>query len=248
MADSSEAMRLDLALVARGLMESRALAQAAIKAGGVTVDGVVVSKPSMKITPDQKLGAERPYPHVSRGGLKLAHGLEVFKVSASGRICLDIGASTGGFTDVLLRGGAKMVYAVDVGHDQLHASLRNDPRVVSLEAMDARRLDSRIIPQVPDLLVCDASFIMLEKVLGVPLALVEQGEAVVLFKPQFQVGPENVGRGGVVTDGAAVKRARAAFEDWLADEGWSVAASCDSPVRGGDGNREYLLHLTRQSG
>ena len=237
-------MRLDLALVARGLVESRAQAQAAIKAGGVQVDGHKVLKASMQVGPDQTLTAQKAHPYVSRGGLKLSHGLAKFEVSVEGKTCLDIGASTGGFTDVLLRQGALKVFAVDVGRDQLHARLRTDPRVVNLEATDARELTEIIIPDQAEILVCDASFIMLERLLERPLSLTkENGEGVVLFKPQFQVGPENVGRGGIVKDMTAIKKAKECFVQWARQTGWQVVNETSSPIQGGDGNREYLLHI-----
>lgn len=240
------AERLDQALVRRGLVETRAQAQAAIAAGGVRVDGVTARKASLKVRPGQALEAEKAHPYVSRGGLKLAHGLEVFGVSAAQRICLDVGASTGGFTDVLLRADAGRVYAVDVGRDQLHASLRDDARVVSLESTDARQLDRGLIPEAPQLVVCDASFIGLEKLLGPALSLATaDADVITLFKPQFQVGRAHVGRGGIVSDEAAVRMAREAFERWLESIGWRVRAACDSPITGGDGNREYLLHARR---
>ena len=207
-----ETLRLDLALVARGLVESRAQAQAAIKAGGVQVDGVKALKASLQVGSEQTITAQKAHPYVSRGGLKLVHGLQSFDVSAEGRVCLDIGASTGGFTEVLLQTGASKVYAVDVGRDQLHPRLRSDARVISLEATDARALNEDLVPDTPQLLVCDASFIMLERILERPLALVSsEGEAVILFKPQFQVGPENVGRGGIVQNKMAIAEAKQVF-------------------------------------
>lgn len=246
MTEEDQMMRLDLALVARGLMESRAQAQAAIKAGGVTVDGAAASKASLIVRPDQAIEATPAHPYVSRGGLKLAHALERFAIDPHGLVCLDIGASTGGFTDVLLRAGAARVYAVDVGRDQLHARLRADPRVVDLQAVDARSLTREEIREAPDLLVCDASFIMLEKVLSAPLALLsETARAIVLFKPQFQVGPENIGRGGHVTDRRAVEAAWDRFSSWLKQEGWKAVERIDSPIRGGGGAREYLAQARR---
>ena len=244
--EQNKTTRLDLALVARGLMESRAQAQAAIKAGCVKIDGVTSRKASTQIAEHQILEAEKAHPYVSRGGLKLAKGLAAFGVAPQGLVCLDIGASTGGFTDVLLRAGAEHVYAVDVGRDQLHPSLRNDPRVANLEATDARSLTADQLHAAPDLLVCDASFIMLEKVLEVPLSLLaDVAVGVVLFKPQFQVGPDNVGRGGVVVNQPAVERAWRAFVEWLKSQGWDCKSRVDSPIRGGDGNQEYLALLER---
>ena len=242
--DSSEKrLRLDQALVEIGSMESRAQAQAAIAAGRVSVDGLRTTKPSQKVRLNQSISAERVHPYVSRGGLKLAHAIEVFNIKVGGRVCLDVGASTGGFTDVLIRAGAAKVFAVDVGRGQLHASMRASPKVVNLESTDARNLNDAMIPEAPELIVCDASFIGLEKLLGPALRLAAPGaDLVTLFKPQFQVGPKHVGRGGIVSDSDAVAQARLRVHDWLAGEGWKIIAECDSPIKGGDGNREYLIY------
>ena len=241
------AVRIDLLLVERGLVESRAKAKAAIDAGNVTVDGVVITRASTKVAPDADIAAFPAFEYVSRAGLKLAHALERFNtVQISGKASLDIGASTGGFSDVLLRAGASHVYAVDVGRDQLHASLRNDPRITSLEATDARHLTAEIFSEPPQIVVCDASFIALEKLLSVPLALADQdADFVGLFKPQFQVGRANIGRGGIVRDIDAVDAAWNEFENWLSSQDWTCRARVDSPIRGGDGNREFLFHAQR---
>lgn len=239
-------MRLDLALVSRGLMETRAQAQAAIKAGKVIVDGNAISKPSFKVEAGQEITAEKAHPYVSRGGLKLAHALDVFKIDAKNKIALDIGASTGGFTDVLLRSGARKVYAVDVGKDQLHSSLTGDTRVISYEGMDARKLDRNIIQEAPDIIVCDASFISLTKLLRAPLKLATpKADLIALFKPQFEVGKENIGKGGIVSNKGAVSKAREHFDRWLDGVEWHIEKSCASPISGGDGNREYLIHARR---
>ncbi len=244
--DKGKTQRLDQALVSRGFMESRAQAQAAIKAGNVRIDGQLAKKASLTVSEQQIIEAEKAHPYVSRGGLKLEHGLSAFGVSAAGKVCLDVGASTGGFTDVLLRNDAQFVYAVDVGRDQLHQLIRNDARVECLENQDARALTSDIIQRSVELMVCDASFIGLEKLLGPALKLMtDRAEAVVLFKPQFQVGPENVGRAGLVKDQEAIQSARAHFDRWLLSVGWMVFQSTQSPIRGGDGNTEFLLHLKR---
>lgn len=238
--------RADRALVELGHFESRAAAQAAIAAGRVIVNGKALSKPSQQVSTDDRIEAEPAHPYVSRGGLKLAHALDVFGVHPAGRHCLDIGASTGGFTDVLLQRGAASVIAVDVGRGQLHEKIATDPRVTSLEATDARSLTANMIGEAPSLIVCDASFISLAKLLEVPLSLAAKGaELVTLFKPQFEVGREFVGKGGLVTDGAAVERAEAAFCDWLSDIKWAVSAKTDSPIRGGDGNAERLIHAVK---
>lgn len=238
--------RADKVLVALGHYESRAAAQAAIAAGMVMVSGRVLKKPSEKISPDQRIEAQRAHPFVSRAGLKLDHGLNMFGVDVVGAQCLDIGASTGGFTQVLLSRGAASVVAVDVGRDQLHASLREDARVTSLEGRDARALTADMVG-APSIVVCDASFISLHKLLPVPLALAGEGARLVtLFKPQFEVGRENVGKGGIVSDAAAVARAEDAFVDWLNGQGWRVEGRADSPIKGGDGNAERLIYAVRE--
>jgi len=236
-------MRADLLLVARGLAESRAKARAAIEAGGVTADGEPVGKSSDLIEESAALELRPPHPWVSRGGVKLQHALDVFGVDPAGRVCLDIGASTGGFTHVLLARGAARVYAVDVGHGQLHASLRNDPRVVSLEHTDARSLTRAEIAEAPKLVVCDVSFIGAAKALGAPLALAaEHADLIALIKPQFETGP---GRGGVLTEDAARSAADAAIHALDGQAGFHIIAQTDSPIRGGDGNLEILVHLRR---
>ncbi len=233
--------RADKVLVALGHFDSRSAAQAAIAAGKVSVAGRVVTKSSEKISADAKIEAAPEHPWVSRAGLKLAHALDVFNVDPSGWHCLDVGASTGGFTEVLLSNGAASVVAVDVGRDQLHAKLRDDPCVTSLEATDARTLTADLAG-TPRLIVCDASFISLHKLLEIPLSLAADGAALIaLFKPQFEVGPEHVGKGGIVSDSGATDRAERAFIDWLETQGWRVNAQADSPIRGGDGNAERLI-------
>jgi 23S rRNA (cytidine1920-2'-O)/16S rRNA (cytidine1409-2'-O)-methyltransferase len=241
-----EDSRLDVELVKRGLFSSRTQARAAIEAGKVRVDGVVAAKAGMAVRPDSTIEAEPAHPWVSRGGVKLAHALDVFGVSPDGRACLDVGASTGGFTDVLLSRGARRVAAVDVGRDQLHARLRNDKRVISLEGRDARELTAAVIGESPTLIVCDASFIGLAKVLGKALSLAApDADLIALFKPQFEVGPAHVGKGGLVTDAVATEAAAATVEGWLRSEGWAVIAWTPSPITGGDGNRERLLHARK---
>lgn len=236
-------------------METRAQAQAAIAAGTVIVDGAPARKASQPVGPDAVIKAAPAHPYVSRAALKLAHGLEVFAVEVTGRFGLDIGASTGGFTQVLLERGAAGVLAVDVGRGQLHPGIKRDPRVVDLSPRDARTLthDDLSAPglaigdgrNAPAIVVCDASFIGLVKVIAQPLALVAPGsQAVVLFKPQFEVGPGHVGRGGIVTDPQAVEAALSDTLARLAAMGWACAGRVDSPILGGDGNREILLHLT----
>ncbi|MGE0739841.1 MAG: TlyA family RNA methyltransferase [Hyphomonadaceae bacterium] len=238
-------MRADLLLVARGLVESRAKARAAIESGGVRANGAPVDKPSDLIAEDAALDVTPPHPWVSRGGVKLAHALEHFGVDPSGRICLDVGASTGGFTQVLLARGAARVYAVDVGIGQLHASLQRDPRVVSLERTDARTLSREFIPEAPTLIVCDVSFIGAAKALSAPLSLAApRADLVALIKPQFEAGP-NAGKSGVLSEEVARAAARDAIAALDGVEGFGVRAAIDSPTRGGDGNLEQLLHMQR---
>ena len=234
-------MRADQYLVSHGHYTSRARAQAAIKAGLVSVDGTVLRKASSKVPDGARVSAGQPHPYVSRGGLKLAHALDVFGIDAQGRVCLDVGSSTGGFTDVLLRAGAAHVYAVDVGRDQMDARLRGHPKITLMEGTDARTLTSAMFATPPDLLVCDASFISVTKLLGPALSLTR--EAVLLFKPQFEVGRDNVGRGGIVRAGVAEAEAR--IVDWLRGERWRLVDRTDSPIQGGSGNTEYLLHAAK---
>ncbi|MGD9981706.1 MAG: TlyA family RNA methyltransferase [Hyphomonadaceae bacterium] len=236
-------MRADLLLVARGLAQSRAKARAAIEAGGVRANGAVVSKASDLIAEDAALEVTPAHPWVSRGGVKLAAALDAFAVDPAGRICLDVGASTGGFTQVLLARGARRVYAVDVGRDQLHATLRADTRAISLERTDARSLTRAQIAEPPSLIVCDASFISAAKVLTAPFALAaEHADAVVLIKPQFEAGP---GKAGVLDEAAARAAAHSAIAALDGLEHFRVIAEIDSPIRGGDGNLERLAHLRR---
>jgi 23S rRNA (cytidine1920-2'-O)/16S rRNA (cytidine1409-2'-O)-methyltransferase len=238
--------RLDVELVQRGLFMSRAQAQAAIEAGKVRVDGAVAMKTGLAVKPDAVIEAEPAHPWVSRGGVKLVHALDVFGVSPEGRACLDVGASTGGFTEVLLSRGARQVVAVDVGRDQLHPGLRADKRVVSLEGTDARELTAAMIAETPTLVVSDASFIGLAKVLGKALGLAApRADLIALFKPQFEVGPARVGKGGLVSDMAATEAAARTAEDWLRSQGWTVLAWTPSPITGGDGNQERLLHARK---
>ncbi|HEV7351657.1 MAG TPA: TlyA family RNA methyltransferase [Brevundimonas sp.] len=239
--------RLDVLLVNRGLVPSRGQARAAIEAGGVTVDGEGVTVASRKVAEDAVLTVEAAHDYVGRGALKLAHALDLWAVPVVGRVVLDVGASTGGFTEVCLRRDAARVYAVDVGHGQLHPRIVEDPRVVNLERTDARALDASLVPEAPGLIVCDASFIGLAKVLPAALALAaSDADLITLVKPQFEMESRaDVGRGGVVRDAAARADALARVVAWLEGEGWRVQATADSPIAGGDGNREFLLHARR---
>lgn len=236
--------RLDLVLVERGLAPSRSRAQELIKQGRVSIDQKVCTKPSAEVTAGQSLILGHGTPsYVSRGAIKLAAALEAFGFDPKGRVALDVGASTGGFTEVLLRRGAETVYAVDVGHDQLHASLKSDPRVISLEGCDARTLTRKLIPTAITAIVADVSFISLTKALGPALALAAPDSwLVTLIKPQFEVGPERVGKGGIVRDAAARQAAVDAVMTWLPSQpGWRVAGIIASPIKGGSGNEEFLL-------
>ena len=236
-------MRADLLLVARGLAESRAKARAAIEAGGVTANGAVVEKPADLIDEAAELSLTPPHPWVSRGGVKLAHALDVFGVDPERRVCLDVGASTGGFTHVLLKRGALTVIAVDVGRDQLHPTIANDVRVLNLEQTDARSLSQALLVAPPTLVVCDASFIGAAKVLATPLSLAaERADLIVLIKPQFEAGP---GKGGVLAEDEARVVAQDAINALDEMEGFHFVAQTDSPIRGGDGNLEVLAHFKR---
>ena len=240
---SDEFDRADRVLVNKGIFDSRSSAQAAIAAGKVKVAGRGIKKPSEKIALDARIEAEPEHPWVSRAGLKLAHALEVFEVDPSGLHCLDIGASTGGFTEVLLAHGAAQVVSVDVGRDQFHTRLRGHPQIRLLEATDARDLTAEQLGAPPQLLVCDASFISLHKLLSVPLALsAPQAQMIALFKPQFEVGREHVGKGGIVQNHQASSQAEARFITWLEEQDWRVHARADSPIKGGDGNAERLIY------
>ena len=236
-------MRIDQLLVARGVFDSRARARAAIEAGRVRADGRVVAKPSEKVAEDAVIEAEAAHPWVGRGALKLAHALELWPVAIEGRVVLDVGASTGGFTEVCLDRGAARVFAVDVGTGQLHPSVAADPRVVNLEKTDARHLTTALITETPSLIVCDASFISLSKVLPAALDLAEpEADLITLVKPQFEAdGPKAVGKKGVVKDPVAHAAAVAGVREWLEESGWTVREVADSPITGGDGNVEFLL-------
>ncbi|KQP50791.1 hemolysin [Methylobacterium sp. Leaf399] len=234
--------RADRLLVERGHFESRARAQAAIAAGLVRADDRPVLRAADRLDPHARIEAEQPHPFVSRGGLKLTAALDAFGIDPAGRHCLDVGASTGGFTDALLARGAAHVHAVDVGRDQLHASLRADSRVTSLEGTDARTLDAASFARAPDLVAVDVSFISLRLVLPalVPL-LAPRAVLAALIKPQFEAGRDRVGRGGIVRDGAVHDEVCAGIEALLVELGFDVLGRVPSPVTGGDGNREFLV-------
>jgi 23S rRNA (cytidine1920-2'-O)/16S rRNA (cytidine1409-2'-O)-methyltransferase len=235
--------RLDTVLVDRGLVESRAKAQALIIAGKVFSGETRLDKPGTPIADDKPLevrGAEHPW--VSRGGVKLAHALDAFGLDPAGQVVLDVGASTGGFTDVALSRGAAKVYAVDVGHGQLAWKLRQDPRVVVLEKTNARHLSHAEVPEPIDMVVCDASFIGLETVLPAPLALARPGAILAaLIKPQFEVGKGRVGKGGVVRDPELHREVCDRIAAWLPTQGWTVLGQAESPLLGPEGNKEFLI-------
>lgn len=242
-------LRLDQALVERGLAESRTKAQAAIMAGLVFSGEKRLDKPGLSVAADAPLELRgKPHPWVSRGGVKLAHALQHFGFDPRDRTCIDVGASTGGFTDVLLHHGAAKVYAVDVGEGQLDWKLRNDPRVVVLEKTNARHLDATLIPDPVDCVVCDASFIGLQIVLPAALTLARPGAwAVALIKPQFEVGRERVGKGGVVRDPALHEEVCARIRDWWdVLPGWRVIGIEPSPILGPEGNREFLIAAEKE--
>lgn len=212
----------------------------------MTADGRPVAKASELIEEAAVVEAVAAHPWVGRGALKLSHALDLWPVPVSGRVVLDVGASTGGFTEVCLRGGAARVYAVDVGRGQLHPRIAADSRVVAMEATDARDLTPALIPEPPGLIVTDVSFISLEKALPAALGLAAAGaDLIALVKPQFEVGREHVGKGGLVTDAAARSRALEAVRAFVEGQGWRVGEVADSPILGGDGAREFLLWAVR---
>ncbi len=236
--------RVDQLLVERGLAESRARAQALVMAGLVWSGERRIDKPGATLAAEAPLSVKgKAHPWVSRGGIKLAHALDHFGIDPGGAVCLDIGASTGGFTEVLLARGAAKVYAVDVGHGQLAWSLRQDKRVIVLERTNARHLTRAHVAEPVDLVVCDASFIGLRTMLPAPLALTKERAALVaLIKPQFEAGPEKVGKGGIVRDEAVRAEVCETIRTWLAAQpGWRVLGLAESPIEGADGNTEFLI-------
>ena len=241
-------IRLDMLVVDRGLATSRERARALILAGQVRVNGLPVTKAGTDVPADAEVTVDGPdHPYVSRGGVKLAHAFDHFAITAEGKIALDIGASTGGFTDVLLARGAVGVYAVDVGHGQLAWKLRQDPRVIVHERLNARHLTRAEIPEPIDIVTCDASFIGLATVLAPALALTaDEAELVALIKPQFEAGRELVGKGGVVRDAAVQQEVCARVAAWIAAQPrWRDIGVTESPILGPGGNREFLLYARR---
>lgn len=242
--------RADLLLVERALCESRTRAQAAIMAGQVFSGERRINKAGETLPFDAPLEMRGPeHPWVSRGALKLVQALEHFKIDPKGQNCLDVGASTGGFTEVLLNRGAAGVVAVDVGRGQLAWKLREDPRVTVLEGRNARGLTTADLPTPPELIVCDASFIGLEKVLATPLTLAApECTLIALIKPQFQLSREAVGKGGIVRDPERHAESCAMVADWLSNlEGWVVAGITESPITGAKGNKEFLIAAHREA-
>lgn len=240
--------RLDLAIEARGLLSSRARARDAVLRGTVKVNGVLASKPHQMVSDADVIALDDPAAgYVSRAALKLIAGLDAGGIAVAGRTCLDLGASTGGFAQVLRERGAAKVYAVDVGHEQLHETVRRDPRVVVLEGQNARDLTAALIPGPIELLVCDVSFVSVLKILDAPLALCAPGaDAVILVKPQFEVGRQRIGKGGIVTDEAAIAEAVGAVVAFMAERDWRHVASVPSPIAGGDGNREIVAAFRKR--
>ena len=241
---ASAKMRADQLLVERGLAESRTRAQAMIMSGTVFAGTTRINKPGTMLVADAPIELHgRDHPWVSRGGVKLAHALDHFDVDPKGLVCLDIGASTGGFTDVLLSNGCARVYAVDVGHGQLDWRLRQDLRVVVLEKTNARTLSHAEVPEPVDLIVCDTSFIGLETVLPAALSLAARTATLVaLIKPQFEVGRGQVGKGGVVRDESLRLQVCERISEWLDQRpGWRVIGITESPITGPKGNREFLI-------
>ena len=236
--------RLDVALVERGLAETRAAAQRLVMAGLVFSGERRLDKPGHGVAADTPIEVRgQPHPYVSRGWLKLEKGLDHFAIPVEGRIALDVGASTGGFTDLLLLRGAGKVYAIDVGTNQLAWKLRSDPRVISMEKTNIREITRQQVPEPIDLIVCDASFISLRTALPAALALAAPGaHLVALIKPQFEVGKGRVGKGGIVREPALHEEVCKTITDWLAAQaGWTVLGVTESPIEGAEGNKEFLI-------
>jgi len=233
--------RLDVLVTRSGLAESRERAQALILAGKVRVAGETVRRPDRSVSEDAAISVETGPDYASRGALKLGPALDRFQVDPNGRVCADIGASTGGFTDILLRRGAAKVYAIDVGRGLIHWRLRQDPRVVVIERVNARELDA--FPEPVSLIVVDVSFISLDKVLQALRHAGPDAEVVALFKPQFEVGRTEVGKGGIVRDPLVIEAALKRFRAWCAEHGYKVVGEAPSEVAGAEGNREIFVHL-----
>ena len=239
--------RLDMAMVSNGIAPSRSRAQSMIRDGIVCINGATATKPNQSVqTADTITLSQNDHPWVSRAGLKLAHAIDMFDLDIHGKTCLDVGASTGGFTHVLISNGATHVYAVDVGTDQLHPTLRDHNQVTDLQQTDARILTEIHIPNPVDIIVCDASFIALQKVLETPLTFAKSGATLIaLIKPQFQLDKKSVGRGGIVKDPELHQKSCDDVVAFLTQNNWSINNIIDSPITGGDGNKEFLCHATK---
>jgi 23S rRNA (cytidine1920-2'-O)/16S rRNA (cytidine1409-2'-O)-methyltransferase len=243
---ATQKIRLDQLIVDRGLAESKTRAQALVMAGHVFLGDSRATKPGQQVAQDAAIvvkGSDHPW--VSRGGIKLAHALAEFGIDVTGMVAVDVGSSTGGFTDVLLTNGATKVYAIDSGTNQLAWRLRQDPRVIVHEQTSARILTEAHIPESVDIIVCDASFIGLAKVLERPLSFAKAGaQLVALIKPQFEAGRDEVGKGGVVRDETVHKRVCDDVQMWLVEKGWTIAGLTTSPITGPQGNVEFLVWAT----
>lgn len=236
--------RLDVALVERGLVETRSKAQSLIMARRVLVNGQFVDKAGANVTSDDEVRvAELEHPWVGRGGMKLAHAVQQFAIELEGKVCADIGASTGGFTDVMLKHGARKVYAIDVGYGQLDVSLRNDPRVVNREKVNARYLQPDNFDEPIEFVSIDVSFISLKLILPA-VAEFLRGELVALIKPQFEVGKHEVGKGGIVRDDAKRTAAVESVVEFARSEGFEIKGLIESPIKGAEGNIEYLIYAS----
>jgi 23S rRNA (cytidine1920-2'-O)/16S rRNA (cytidine1409-2'-O)-methyltransferase len=241
---SMKKQRLDVVMVERGLVETRSKAQSLIMARRVLVNGQFVDKAGATMAADDDVRvAELEHPWVGRGGMKLAHAVEQFGIDLAGKTCADIGASTGGFTDVMLKNGAVRVYAIDVGYGQLDVSLRNDPRVINREKLNARYLQAENFDEPIDFVSIDVSFISLKLILPA-VAKFLRGELVALIKPQFEVGKHDVGKGGIVRDDAKRAEAVQSVVEFARVEGFDVKGVIESPIKGAEGNIEYLMHAT----
>lgn len=240
-------VRIDQLLVQQGLIESRQKAQALLMAGEIEVNGRIVLKPATMVAEDAQILVKEKLRYVSRGGLKLEKALDEFHIDVKDKVCLDVGASTGGFTDCLLQRGAKKVIALDVGYGQIDIKLRNDPRVVVLEKTNIKYFEKESLQNIPELVVVDVSFISLEKVLPKVLELMgEAGEVVVLIKPQFEAGPQAVSKGGVVKDTAVHREVVEKIKLFTEGLGLKVRGVVESPIKGPAGNVEFLMHMRKR--
>ena len=247
---AKQKIRIDQLLVERGLADSRTRAQALVMAGHVMLGDKKADKPGLQVAEDAEVSVKgQDHPWVSRGGVKLAHALDQFGIDATGMVAIDVGSSTGGFTDVLLSKGAVKIYAVDSGTNQLAWKLRQDPRVIVHEQTSARILTAEHIPELVDIIVCDASFISLSKVLERPMSFARPGaQMIALIKPQFEAGRGEVGKGGVVRDASVHSRVCDEISAWLEASGWAVKGLTESPITGPKGNVEFLIWAENSEG